>query len=78
VNPAQHDSYAADYDAQVRACDCHIADLQTEPYIRYLAGDFEIFSHSTTIAVSLKQSALTWLKLQKCLVGEEIFLIWGA
>jgi len=22
-----HDSYAADYDAQVRACDCHIADL---------------------------------------------------
>ena len=27
MNPAQHDSYAADYDAQVRAYDCHIADL---------------------------------------------------
>jgi predicted TPR repeat methyltransferase len=27
VNPTQHDSYAAVYDAQVRAYDCHIADL---------------------------------------------------
>ncbi len=55
------------------------ADPQAEPYTRHLAGDFEIFSHSTTtIAALLKQSALTRLKLQKCFVGEDVFLVWIA
>lgn len=52
-------------------------DLPGERYTRHLAGDFEIFSHSQTeIEVLLKQSALTRLKLQKCFVGQEIFLVW--
>jgi predicted TPR repeat methyltransferase len=47
-----------------------------EPYTRHLAGDFEIFSHSQSyIEALLKQSSLTELKLQKCFVGEDIFLI---
>jgi predicted TPR repeat methyltransferase len=52
------------------------ADLPADPYTRHLAGDFEIFSHSQAyIEAMLKRSALTQLKLQKCFVGEDIFLI---
>ena len=52
------------------------ADLLGEPYTRHLAGDFEVFSHSQSyIEALLKQYALTRLKLQKCFVGEDIFLI---
>jgi predicted TPR repeat methyltransferase len=48
-------------------------------YIRHLDGDFEIFSHSTQyIEAMLKQSQLIRLKLQKCFIGEDIFLIWVA
>jgi hypothetical protein len=50
---------------------------QEEPYTRHQAGDFEIFSHSPDyIEALLQQSALTRLKLQKCFVGEDVFIIW--
>jgi predicted TPR repeat methyltransferase len=52
------------------------AGLPGEPYTRHLAGDFEIFSHSQSyIEAMLKQSSLIQLKLQKCFIGEDIFLI---
>lgn len=55
------------------------ADLHEKPYNRHLAGAFEIFSHSPDyITALLKQRSFTRLKLQKCFVGEEIFLIWVA
>jgi predicted TPR repeat methyltransferase len=51
-------------------------ELPGEPYARHLAGDFEIFSHSQSYIESiLRQYSLSQLKLQKCFVGEDIFII---
>jgi predicted TPR repeat methyltransferase len=58
---------------------CPTADLQGERYAHHLAGDFEVFSHAQDyIGALLKQYELTRLKLQKCFVSEDIFLIWVA
>lgn len=55
------------------------ADLQGERYTHHLAGDFEIFSHSQHyIGALLKQCGLSRMKLQKCFISEDIFLIWVA
>ena len=53
------------------------ADLSGESHARHLSGDFEIFSHSPPIMETLlKQYTLTRQKLQKCFIGDDIFLIW--
>lgn len=53
------------------------ADLSGESHARHLSGDFEIFSHSPPIIEALlKQCTLTRQKLQKCFIGDDIFLIW--
>jgi len=53
------------------------ADLHGEPYALHQAGEFEIFSHSPAyIETLLQQHSLFCLKLQKCFIGEDIFLIW--
>lgn len=54
-------------------------DRQGEPFAHHQAGGFEIFSHSTDyIASLLKQSAFTRRKLQKCFIGDDLFLVWVA
>jgi predicted TPR repeat methyltransferase len=49
------------------------------PYERQIVGGFEIFSHAPAhVETLLTQHAFTRRKLQKCFVGDDLFLLWIA
>ena len=44
-----------------------------------MSGEFEIFSHAPAhVDALLAQHAFRRLKLQRCFVGEDMFLLWVA
>jgi predicted TPR repeat methyltransferase len=48
-----------------------------QPYDRQVIGEFEIFSHAPAyIETLLAQHAFTRRKMQKCFVGDDLFLLW--
>jgi predicted TPR repeat methyltransferase len=50
-----------------------------QPYNRQVMGEFEIFSHAPAyIETLLAQHAFTRRKMQKCFVGDDLFLLWVA
>ena len=49
------------------------------PYERQIVGGFEIFSHTPAhVETLLTQHAFMRRKLQKCFVGDDLFLLWIA
>lgn len=54
-----------------------VAVIGRQPYDRQVVGEFEIFSHApATIEALLAQHAFTRRKMQKCFVGDDLFLLW--
>ena len=54
-----------------------LVELDRQPYERHIAGEFEIFSHAPAhVEALLAQHAFRRLKLQRCFVGEDVFLLW--
>ncbi len=50
-----------------------------KPFEQRTTGDFEIFSHAPAyIEALLIQHSFTVLKRQRCLVGEDVFVLWVA
>jgi predicted TPR repeat methyltransferase len=50
---------------------------QTSTYESQTVGDFDIFSHSQGLIENLfRQYGFKRLKLQRCFVGEDVFLLW--
>jgi predicted TPR repeat methyltransferase len=48
-----------------------------QKYERQIMGEFEIFSHAPNyLEELLKQHAFERLKLQKCFVGDDLFILW--
>lgn len=48
-----------------------------EPYEREVVGDFEIFSHAPAhIETLLARHAFKRRKVQRCFVGDDLFLLW--
>ncbi len=57
----------------------HPVMLATDPtgYERQVVGEFEIFSHAPAyIETLLAQRSFTRLKIQRCFVGDDLFLLW--
>lgn len=47
------------------------------PFERHTAGDFAIYSHAAAcVEALLAQRGFTVLKTQRCLVGEDVFVLW--
>jgi predicted TPR repeat methyltransferase len=54
-----------------------LSELSQQPYERQTAGEFEIFSHAPAyLDVLLGQLVFKRLKVQKCFVGDDPFLLW--
>lgn len=50
-----------------------------QPYECQTAGEFEIYSHAPAfVEALLKRHLFGRLKVQKCFVGEDVFLLWVA
>jgi predicted TPR repeat methyltransferase len=57
----------------------HPVTMKTDPtdYERQVVGEFEVFSHAPAyIETLLAQHSFTRLRMQRCFVGDDLFLLW--